>query len=280
MFHERPPSLEQIRAPAGRLDGVDVHVSQRQFAHFTRRIRALRRPVTEARTEPVRHRTDLQPPDQLRDRPLVERPAAGRGETPPRSRPRAPETPAGPSAPSRTAEPGATVPSSSARAECAIPVPQGPSRSIAPRQPRRSERALRAAVHARRGVREGYDPGLTWRPAARGRSAVCIACGLVVSSMLAPARSVRGRGPLGLAQIRHAVGGAHGGSLMKRTKTIGCILLALTLGSAVSLAQNRSRVAVLDFEFASISRWWEGEWDIGGGDRGHAGRRAGEGRHL
>lgn len=52
---------------------------------------------------------------------------------------------------------------------------------------------------------------------------------------------------------------------MKLTKTIGCMLLALSLGSAGAFAQQRSRVAVLDFEFASIQRWWEGNWDIGGG---------------
>ena len=52
---------------------------------------------------------------------------------------------------------------------------------------------------------------------------------------------------------------------MKLTKTIGCTLLALSLASAGAFAQQRSRVAVLDFEFASIQRWWEGNWDIGGG---------------
>lgn len=52
---------------------------------------------------------------------------------------------------------------------------------------------------------------------------------------------------------------------MKLMKTIGCMLLALSLGSAGAFAQQRSRVAVLDFEFASIQRWWEGNWDIGGG---------------
>ena len=52
---------------------------------------------------------------------------------------------------------------------------------------------------------------------------------------------------------------------MKLTKTIGCTLAALSLASAGAFAQERSRVAVLDFEFASIQRWWEGNWDIGGG---------------
>ena len=51
---------------------------------------------------------------------------------------------------------------------------------------------------------------------------------------------------------------------MKLTKTIGCILLATIVGAG-ALAQERSRVAVLDFEFASIQRWWEGDWDVGGG---------------
>ena len=57
------PPLEQVRTPVGRLDGV--HVRLRQLAHFTRRVGTLRRPVPEARTEPVRHRPDLQVPDQL-----------------------------------------------------------------------------------------------------------------------------------------------------------------------------------------------------------------------
>ncbi len=52
---------------------------------------------------------------------------------------------------------------------------------------------------------------------------------------------------------------------MKLTKTIGCILLALALGAGGAFAQERSRVAVLDFEFASIQRWWDGDWDVGGG---------------
>ena len=52
---------------------------------------------------------------------------------------------------------------------------------------------------------------------------------------------------------------------MKLAKTIGTALLALSLCSPGAFAQERSRVAVLDFEFASIQRWWEGNWDIGSG---------------
>lgn len=52
---------------------------------------------------------------------------------------------------------------------------------------------------------------------------------------------------------------------MKLAKTIGTVLLALALCAAGAFAQERSRVAVLDFEFASIQRWWEGNWDIGSG---------------
>ena len=52
---------------------------------------------------------------------------------------------------------------------------------------------------------------------------------------------------------------------MKVAKTIGTVLLALALCAAGAFAQERSRVAVLDFEFASIQRWWEGNWDIGSG---------------
>ena len=52
---------------------------------------------------------------------------------------------------------------------------------------------------------------------------------------------------------------------MKLARTIGCTLLVLALSAAGAFAQERSRVAVLDFEFASIQRWWEGNWDIGSG---------------
>ena len=54
LLHEHPPPLEQIRPPVGRLDGVRVYMGQHQLAHLPRRVRALRRPVPEARTGPVR----------------------------------------------------------------------------------------------------------------------------------------------------------------------------------------------------------------------------------
>ena len=58
LLHERSSPLEQVGASVGRLDTVRIHVSQRQPAHLARRVRALRSPVTEARTEPARRRTD------------------------------------------------------------------------------------------------------------------------------------------------------------------------------------------------------------------------------
>ena len=80
LLHERPPPLEQVRPPVGRLDGVRVHARQRQLAHLPRGVRALRGRVPEARTEPVRHRPDPQVPDHLRDRHFGERPATRRRE--------------------------------------------------------------------------------------------------------------------------------------------------------------------------------------------------------
>lgn len=48
LLHQRPPPLEQIRPSVGRLDGVRIHMGQRQFAHLSRSVGAFRRPVPEA----------------------------------------------------------------------------------------------------------------------------------------------------------------------------------------------------------------------------------------
>ena len=71
LFHERPPPLEQVRPPVSRLDGVRVQVRERQFAHLARSVRRLRRPVPEARPEPVGHHTDSEIPGQLRRSPAT-----------------------------------------------------------------------------------------------------------------------------------------------------------------------------------------------------------------
>ena len=56
IVHEPTPTLEQIRAPIGRLDDL------------ARMIRLFRRPVPERRPEAVRHGRDLQVPEQSRQR--------------------------------------------------------------------------------------------------------------------------------------------------------------------------------------------------------------------
>jgi len=40
--------------------------------------------------------------------------------------------------------------------------------------------------------------------------------------------------------------------------------LTLLLASSAALAQKK-RVAVMDFEYGTVQRWWEGNWDIGKG---------------
>ena len=52
---------------------------------------------------------------------------------------------------------------------------------------------------------------------------------------------------------------------MKLMKKLGCTVLALVLCSTGLSAQERKRVAVLDFDFASVQRWWDDNWDIGKG---------------
>ena len=63
-----------VRPPVGRLDGVRVHMGQGLLAHLGRRIRALRRPVPQARPEVVWNRPDSEVPDHLGGRRLGQRP--------------------------------------------------------------------------------------------------------------------------------------------------------------------------------------------------------------
>ena len=68
VIHEPTATLEQVRAPVGRLDLAAYPVRQGSLSHFARVIGLFGRPVPEARPEAVRHRRDLQLPEQLRQR--------------------------------------------------------------------------------------------------------------------------------------------------------------------------------------------------------------------
>jgi curli biogenesis system outer membrane secretion channel CsgG len=43
------------------------------------------------------------------------------------------------------------------------------------------------------------------------------------------------------------------------------VLVAMTGGSSVSAQSNRPTVALMDFDFGTVQRWWSGNWDIGKG---------------
>jgi len=49
---------------------------------------------------------------------------------------------------------------------------------------------------------------------------------------------------------------------MRRTVLI---CLAILLTSINLAAQEKKRVAVLDFDFSTVQRWWDGNWDVGAG---------------
>lgn len=49
---------------------------------------------------------------------------------------------------------------------------------------------------------------------------------------------------------------------MKRIVVVSWVTVLLCASLA---GQDRKRIAVLDFEFGSVQRWWEGNWDIGKG---------------
>ncbi len=50
---------------------------------------------------------------------------------------------------------------------------------------------------------------------------------------------------------------------MKRL--LGWFLIMLISGSMSLFGQSRKRVALMDFEFGTVQRWWSGNWDIGKG---------------
>ena len=43
------------------------------------------------------------------------------------------------------------------------------------------------------------------------------------------------------------------------------MFLLVVLCSSLMFGAPRKRVAILDFDFASLQHWWEGNWDIGKG---------------
>jgi curli biogenesis system outer membrane secretion channel CsgG len=53
---------------------------------------------------------------------------------------------------------------------------------------------------------------------------------------------------------------------MKLHRLVGACLLLMLVGSVSSAAaQAKKRVALLDFDFATVQHWWSGNWDIGKG---------------
>ena len=66
VIHEPAPTLEQVRAPVGRLDLAADLVRKGSLRHLARVIGLFGRPVPEARPEAVRHRRNVQLPEQFR----------------------------------------------------------------------------------------------------------------------------------------------------------------------------------------------------------------------
>lgn len=50
---------------------------------------------------------------------------------------------------------------------------------------------------------------------------------------------------------------------MKRV--LGLCLVLLLAGSASSFGQAKKRVALIDFDYGSVQKWWDGDWDVGKG---------------
>ena len=73
VIHEPAATLEQVRAAVGRLDLAADLVRKRSLRHLARMIGLFGRPVPEARPEAVRHRRDVQLPEQFRQRRVPDR---------------------------------------------------------------------------------------------------------------------------------------------------------------------------------------------------------------
>jgi curli biogenesis system outer membrane secretion channel CsgG len=52
---------------------------------------------------------------------------------------------------------------------------------------------------------------------------------------------------------------------MKLSKLVGVTALLLGLCGSLEAAEARKRVALMDFDFGTVQRWWSGNWDIGKG---------------
>jgi curli biogenesis system outer membrane secretion channel CsgG len=49
-------------------------------------------------------------------------------------------------------------------------------------------------------------------------------------------------------------------------RSIPLVILVLSLfASVVAASPQKKRVAILDFDFATVQKWWDGNWDIGAG---------------
>lgn len=51
---------------------------------------------------------------------------------------------------------------------------------------------------------------------------------------------------------------------MKRLQSFAIVVLVCLLASGAA-AGNKKRVAVLDFDFSAVQRWWDSNWDVGQG---------------
>lgn len=48
-------------------------------------------------------------------------------------------------------------------------------------------------------------------------------------------------------------------------RQIICLVMFLLFASQVVAAEEKKTIAILDFEFGSVQKWWEGNWDVGRG---------------
>ena len=166
VIHEPASTLEQVRALVGCLDLAADLVRQGSLRHFARMIGLFGRPVPEARPEAVRHRRDVQLPEQFRQRRVRERLAPNAGKHEQHCCERVPAPPPGSPGRDGTAGPGA-------RGARDSPSCAGPGWSTRPRRCRFSRhRGLRhgRGRRERRGVMEGPGESSPRSGVRRGRS--------------------------------------------------------------------------------------------------------------
>ena len=138
VIHEPAATLEQVRAPVGCLDLAADLVRKGSLRHLARMIGLFGRPVPEARPEAVRHRRDVQLPEQFRQRRVPDRLCPQRSETPADCCERAPAPPPGSPGRDGTAGPGARDSPSCAGPGCSTHPRR--CRFSAPSRPRSWER--------------------------------------------------------------------------------------------------------------------------------------------